>query len=72
MYGTFIVDPPLDRPPADEMSGADDRLASDCTISVKDSRSEILYIPGRIVHHAAATYRGDGKTDAKNAAAQWI
>lgn len=27
----------------------------------------LLYIPGRIVHHAAATYRGDGKTDAKNA-----
>lgn len=26
-----------------------------------------LYIPGRIVHHAAATYRGDGKTDAKDA-----
>lgn len=28
---------------------------------------ELLYIPGRIVHHAAATYRGDGKTDAKDA-----
>ena len=27
----------------------------------------VLYIPGRIVHHAAATYRGDGKTDAKDA-----
>jgi transposase len=26
-----------------------------------------LYLPGRIVHHAAATYRGDGKTDAKDA-----
>lgn len=25
----------------------------------------LLYIPGRIVHHAAQTYRGDGKTDAK-------
>jgi len=24
---------------------------------------QLLYIPGRIVHHAAATYRGDGKTD---------
>ncbi|ELB93573.1 transposase [Rhodococcus wratislaviensis IFP 2016] len=24
---------------------------------------QVLYIPGRIVHHAAATYRGDGKTD---------
>ena len=23
----------------------------------------LIYIPGRIVHHAAATYRGDGKTD---------
>jgi transposase len=28
---------------------------------------QALYIPGRIVHHAAATYRGDGKTDAKDA-----
>lgn len=28
---------------------------------------QLLYIPGRIVHHAAATYRGDGKTDAKDA-----
>ncbi len=28
---------------------------------------QVLYILGRIVHHAAATYRGDGKTDAKDA-----
>jgi transposase len=28
---------------------------------------QLLYIPGRTVHHAAATYRGDGKTDAKDA-----
>jgi len=28
---------------------------------------QLLYIPGRIVHHAAATYRGEGKTDAKDA-----
>ena len=28
----------------------------------------LLYIPGRIVHHASAAYRGDGKTDAKDAA----
>lgn len=28
---------------------------------------QLLYISGRIVHHAAATYRGDGKTDAKDA-----
>lgn len=27
----------------------------------------LLHIPGSIVHHAAATYRGDGKTDAKDA-----
>jgi transposase len=27
----------------------------------------LLYLPGRVVHHAAATYRGDGKTDAKDA-----
>jgi transposase len=28
----------------------------------------LLYIPGRTVHHASKTYRGDGKTDAKDAA----
>jgi len=28
----------------------------------------LLYIPGRIIHHASATYRGDSKTDAKDAA----
>ncbi|GJF11087.1 IS110 family transposase [Mycolicibacterium cyprinidarum] len=27
----------------------------------------LLHRPGRIVHYAAATYRGDGKTDAKDA-----
>jgi transposase len=29
---------------------------------------DILYIPGRTVHHASKIYRGDGKTDAKDAA----
>jgi hypothetical protein len=28
----------------------------------------LLYIPGRTVHHASKTYRGDGKTDARDAA----
>lgn len=28
----------------------------------------LIYIPGRTVYHAARTYRGDGKTDAKDAA----
>lgn len=28
----------------------------------------LLYIPGRTVHHASKIYRGDGKTDAKDAA----
>ncbi|MDQ0634285.1 transposase [Arthrobacter pascens] len=27
----------------------------------------VLYIPGRIVHHASRLYRGEGKTDAKDA-----
>ncbi|TDU73601.1 IS110 family transposase [Streptomyces sp. KS 21] len=27
----------------------------------------LLYIPGRAVHHASRSYRGDGKTDAKDA-----
>ena len=29
---------------------------------------DFVYIPGRTVHHASAAYRGDGKTDAKDAA----
>ncbi|MDV6278606.1 transposase [Rhodococcus erythropolis] len=37
-------------------------------IALLDAHAQqLLYIPGRIVHHAAATYRGDGKTDAKDA-----
>jgi transposase len=32
-----------------------------------DQGQRVLYLPGRIVHHAAATYRGEGKTDAKDA-----
>lgn len=28
----------------------------------------LLYIPGRAIHHASGSYRGDGKTDAKDAA----
>ncbi|MFF9217131.1 IS110 family RNA-guided transposase [Streptomyces viridosporus] len=28
---------------------------------------KLLYIPGRTVHHASGSYRGDGKTDAKDA-----
>jgi hypothetical protein len=31
-------------------------------------QQELLYIPGRTVHHASGGYRGDGKTDAKDAA----
>ena len=33
-----------------------------------DDDQELLYIPGRVVHHASGAYRGDGKTDAKDAA----
>jgi transposase len=33
-----------------------------------EREQELLYIPGRTVHHASAAYRGDGKTDAKDAA----
>jgi transposase len=33
-----------------------------------NNEQSLLYIPGRTVHHAARTYRGDGKTDAKDAA----
>jgi transposase len=28
---------------------------------------QLLYVPGRTVHHASAAYRGSGKTDAKDA-----
>ncbi|WP_392838563.1 IS110 family transposase [Streptomyces sp. LN500] len=28
---------------------------------------QVLYIPGRTVHHASGSYRGDGKTDAQDA-----
>jgi len=33
-----------------------------------DAEQRLLYIPGRTVHHASGSYRGDGKTDAKDAA----
>jgi transposase len=32
------------------------------------AEQRLLYIPGRTVYHAAGGYRGDGKTDAKDAA----
>lgn len=32
-----------------------------------DNGQRVLYIPGRTVHHAARSYRGEGKTDAKDA-----
>ena len=38
-------------------------------IGVLEAHNQTLvYIPGRSVYHAARTYRGDGKTDAKDAA----
>lgn len=33
-----------------------------------DRDQQLLYIPGRTVHHAAGSYHGDGKSDAKDAA----
>lgn len=32
-----------------------------------DNGQQVLYIPGRSVHHASGSYRGDGKSDAKDA-----
>jgi len=32
------------------------------------AEQRLLYIPGRTVHHASGGYRGEGKTDAKDAA----
>lgn len=40
-------------------------LLIDC---LADNDQVVLYISGRTVHHAAQAYRGDGKTDAKDAA----
>lgn len=33
-----------------------------------DADQRLLYIPGRTVYHASGSYRGEGKTDAKDAA----
>lgn len=35
---------------------------------VSNHGQELLYIPGRTVNHAAGAYRGEGKTDARDAA----
>lgn len=32
-----------------------------------DNGQQVVYIPGRTVHHASGSYRGDGKSDAKDA-----
>ncbi|MEU2949439.1 IS110 family transposase, partial [Nocardiopsis alba] len=32
-----------------------------------DHDQQLVYIPGRTIHHASGSYRGDGKTDAKDA-----
>lgn len=37
-----------------------------CLLMATEQR--LLYIPGRTVYHAAGSYRGEGKTDAKDAA----
>jgi transposase len=37
-----------------------------CLLMTADQR--LLYIPGRTVYHASGSYRGEGKTDAKDAA----
>lgn len=34
---------------------------------LSDNGQELLYIPGRTIHHASGSYRGEGKTDAKDA-----
>src|SRR3546814_8780071 len=38
------------------------------TVLFRSRDQRLLYIPGRTVHWASGTYRGDGKTDAKDAA----
>ncbi|WP_413100041.1 IS110 family transposase [Streptomyces sp. Inha503] len=34
---------------------------------LNDNGQPVLYIPGRTLHHASGSYRGEGKTDAKDA-----
>ena len=45
-----------------------DGLAALVLAMLVDHRQTVVYLPGRAVHHASATYRGDAKTDAKDAA----
>lgn len=42
--------------------------AAGLLLSILTNHQQLVhYVPGRAVHHAARTYRGDGKTDAKDA-----
>lgn len=55
---------------ADEITWATDLNHGGAALMIELLASHgqnLLYIPGRTVHHAARTYRGDGKTDAKDA-----
>lgn len=55
---------------ADEITWATDLNHGGAALMIELLAShgqDLLYIPGRTVHHAARTYRGDGKTDAKDA-----
>lgn len=45
-----------------------DGLAALVLAMLVDHRQTVVYLPGRAVHHASATYRGDAKTDANDAA----
>lgn len=40
-------------------------VAAQMIALLTDNGQQVLYIPGRTVHHASGSYRGDGKTEAR-------
>lgn len=58
-------------PPAGHVQWAVDLNAGGAALLIAllvAREQNLVYIPGRTVYHASAAYRGDGKTDAKDAA----
>ncbi|WP_274558968.1 IS110 family transposase [Streptomyces spiramyceticus] len=60
----------LDLAQGDPVTWAVDLTAGGATLWIAlliSHEQQLLYIPGRTVHHASSSYRGEGKTDAKDA-----
>ncbi|WP_443051479.1 IS110 family transposase [Streptomyces sp. JV184] len=47
--------------------GTDAGKADHHCMAIDAEGRRLLYVPGRTVHHASGSYRGDGKTDGKHA-----